>query len=274
MKNRLSSQTSPYLLQHAQNPVDWFPWGKEAFDQAAAEDRPVFLSIGYSTCHWCHVMAEESFENEEIAELLNKYFVCIKVDREERPDIDSVYMAVCQAYTGSGGWPLSIFMTAQQKPFFAGTYFPPVSRHGMIGFRELLSALADQWARQRPGLLAAADRLLSALIQKETRMACAGQLPPDRAMQLPEQAVTSFHESFDPVNGGFGPAPKFPLAHNLIFLMLHAAIFHEEQSLQQVLLTMRQMRRGGIFDQDFPAIPQMHVFLYPILKKCSMIMRC
>ncbi len=249
MKNRLSSQTSPYLLQHAHNPVDWFPWGKEAFEQAAAEDKPVFLSIGYSTCHWCHVMAKESFENEEIATLLNKYFISIKVDREERPDIDSVYMAVCQAYTGSGGWPMSIFMTAQQKPFFAGTYFPPVSRYGMTGFRELLLVLADQWARQRDGLLTAADQLLSALIQKENHTVRAGQMPPDHAMQLPEQAAALFHESFDFVNGGFGPAPKFPLAHNLIFLMLYAEIFHKKQSLQQALLTLRQMRRGGIFDQ-------------------------
>ena len=144
MSNRLKNQSSPYLLQHAKNPVDWYPWCEEAFEKAKREDKPIFLSIGYSTCHWCHVMAHESFENVEIAEILNKYFVCIKVDREERPDIDSVYMAVCQAFTGSGGWPMSIFLTAEQKPFFAGTYFPPESRYGMIGFRELLLAVADK----------------------------------------------------------------------------------------------------------------------------------
>ena len=134
MSNHLANQSSPYLLQHASNPVDWYPWGEEAFEKARKEDKPVFLSIGYSTCHWCHVMARESFESEETARILNRYFVSVKVDREERPDIDSVYMSVCQALSGSGGWPMSIFMTAGQKPFFAGTYFPPVSRHGMTGF--------------------------------------------------------------------------------------------------------------------------------------------
>ena len=136
MSNHLKGQASPYLLQHADNPVEWYPWGEEAFAKAKREDKPVFLSVGYSTCHWCHVMAHESFENEEIAGILNRYFVSVKVDREERPDIDSVYMAVCQAFTGNGGWPMSVFMTAQQKPFFAGTYFPPAARYGRMGFRE------------------------------------------------------------------------------------------------------------------------------------------
>ncbi len=173
MKNRLNNQTSPYLLQHAQNPVDWFPWCGEAFEKAAAEDKPVFLSVGYSTCHWCHVMAHESFENQKTAEILNKYFISIKVDREERPDIDSVYMSVCQAYTGNGGWPMSIFMTAQQKPFFAGTYFPPVSGHGRIGFQELLLTIADRWTHQRTGLLASADQVLSALLRNKKVKICA-----------------------------------------------------------------------------------------------------
>ena len=149
MSNHLANQSSPYLLQHASNPVDWYPWGEEAFEKARKEDKPVFLSIGYSTCHWCHVMARESFESEETARILNRYFVSVKVDREERPDIDSVYMSVCQALSGSGGWPMSIFMTAGQKPFFAGTYFPPVSRHGMTGFRELLLAIAEKWENDR-----------------------------------------------------------------------------------------------------------------------------
>ncbi len=141
MKNRLQYETSPYLLQHAENPVDWYPWGQEAFEKARAEDKPVFLSIGYSTCHWCHVMAHESFENQEIAALLNRGFVSVKVDREERPDIDHVYMAVCQAFTGSGGWPMSIFMTPDQKPFYAGTYFPPESRRGMPGLGRVLQVI-------------------------------------------------------------------------------------------------------------------------------------
>lgn len=145
MSNRLAKETSPYLLQHKDNPVEWYPWCDEAFELAAREDKPIFLSIGYSACHWCHVLAHESFEDEEMAEILNKYFISIKVDKEERPDIDSVYMAVCQAFTGSGGWPTSIFMTADQKPFFAGTYFPKTSRGGMIGFRELLLAIHEKW---------------------------------------------------------------------------------------------------------------------------------
>ena len=149
MSNRLQYETSPYLLQHAGNPVNWYPWGEEAFEKAEQEDKPVFLSIGYSTCHWCHVMAHESFENEEIAQILNEYFVAVKVDREERPDVDSVYMSVCQAITGNGGWPMSIFMTPEQKPFYAGTYFPPASRYGMMGFRDLLLAIAQQWKINR-----------------------------------------------------------------------------------------------------------------------------
>ena len=149
MKNHLSNQTSPYLLQHADNPVNWYPWCEEAFERATVEDKPVFLSIGYSTCHWCHVMAHESFEDEEIAEILNQYYIAIKVDKEERPDIDSIYMSVCQAFTGSGGWPTTIIMTPEQKPFFAGTYFPKTSRYGQIGLKELLLAVYEQWKADR-----------------------------------------------------------------------------------------------------------------------------
>ncbi len=147
MSNHLKNQTSPYLLQHADNPVDWYPWGEAAFEKAKTEDKPIFLSIGYSTCHWCHIMAHESFEDEEVAEILNRYFVCIKVDKEERPDIDSIYMSVCQTFTGSGGWPTSIFMTPQQKPFFAGTYFPKTARWGQMGFVELLHVIGEKWER-------------------------------------------------------------------------------------------------------------------------------
>ena len=160
MPNRLQHETSPYLLQHAENPVDWYPWGPEAFEAARAQDKPIFLSIGYSACHWCHVMARESFEDPEIAALLNRYFISVKVDREERPDIDSVYLTVCQAFTGSGGWPASIFMTADQKPFFAGTYFPRHSRGGMAGFEELLQLVQLQWENNRPDLLSRGGRIL------------------------------------------------------------------------------------------------------------------
>ena len=152
MSNKLKNETSPYLLQHAENPVDWYPWCKEAFEKAKAENKPVFLSIGYSTCHWCHVMAHESFEDMKTAEILNKYFISIKVDREERPDIDSIYMSVCQAFTGSGGWPMSIFMTWDKKPFFAGTYFPPQYHYGIPSFSDLLNGIASQWKINREEL--------------------------------------------------------------------------------------------------------------------------
>lgn len=153
MSNHLKNQNSPYLLQHANNPVHWYPWGDRAFEKARREDKPIFLSIGYSTCHWCHVMAHESFENKEIADILNQYYISVKVDREERPDIDSVYMTVCQALTGNGGWPMSIFMTCEQKPFFAGTYFPPELRYGVMGFREVLLIVAKKWKEDKTALL-------------------------------------------------------------------------------------------------------------------------
>ena len=161
MQNHLKNQTSPYLLQHVENPVDWYPWCEEAFVKAKKEDKPIFLSIGYSTCHWCHVMAHESFEDLKVAEILNHNFICIKVDREERPDIDSVYMAVCQAFTGSGGWPTSIFLTPDQKPFFAGTYFPKNQKYGQIGFLELLSIIKEKWNTERMDLLESAENILN-----------------------------------------------------------------------------------------------------------------
>ena len=200
MSNHLKNQTSPYLLQHAENPVEWYPWGEEAFRRAREEDKPVFLSIGYSTCHWCHVMAHESFEDEEIAELLNRYFISIKVDKEERPDIDAIYMAVCQAFTGSGGWPTSIFMTADQKPFFAATYFPKHSTGGMIGLWELLSVIHEKWENDRPTLLRQADEIVAHL----SRSSAAGDMP---VTNLTEAAVEMYRQSYDPKNGGFGRAP-------------------------------------------------------------------
>ena len=167
MSNHLKNATSPYLLQHAENPVDWYPWCEEAFERAREENKPIFLSVGYSTCHWCHVMAHESFEDRATAEILNKYFISVKVDREERPDIDSVYMTVCQAFTGSGGWPMSIFMTWDKKPFLAGTYFPVRPQHGMPGFSDLLKAVAAQWNGRRDELLDSARRIVAQLRQTE-----------------------------------------------------------------------------------------------------------
>lgn len=248
MGNRLKDQSSPYLLQHADNPVDWYPWGGEAFEKAEKENKPIFLSVGYSTCHWCHVMAHESFEDPEIAEILNRYFVSIKVDREERPDIDSVYMSVCQALTGSGGWPMSIFMTAQQKPFFAGTYFPPGSRYGMIGFRELLLGIAEKWKSKKEELIEAAEHILADSQKHGREKAQKSSREQDLGSELPEQAAELFSRSFDARYGGFGDAPKFPVPHNLIFLTLYAYLTGDEAALTQARVTLDKMQRGGIFD--------------------------
>lgn len=243
MSNRLKNETSPYLLQHAENPVHWYPWGEEAFQKAKAEDKPIFLSIGYSTCHWCHVMAHESFEDKKTAEILNMHFVSIKVDREERPDIDSVYMAVCQAYTGSGGWPMTIFMTWDKKPFFAGTYFPVQSRYGMPGFSDLLLAIVNRWKESRNILLESADDMIAHLKGNETDGRRYG------AKDLTETAVRMFKQSFDEANGGFGGAPKFPTPHNLLFLTLYSVQNRDAAVLYMVEKTLLRMRKGGIFDQ-------------------------
>ena len=241
MHNRLCRETSPYLLQHKDNPVNWYPWCEEAFARARAEDKPVFLSIGYSTCHWCHVMAHESFADEEVARLLNRDFIAIKVDKEERPDIDHIYMEVCQAFTGSGGWPTSIFMTPEQKPFFAGTYFPKHSRGRVLGFVELLRALGQMWQSDRAALTTQAERVLRRLEQHITPDAAA-----DTA--LAEQAVAIFHCTFDAENGGFGRAPKFPSAHNLLFLLEYGAREQDPVCLEMAEHTLLQMYRGGLFD--------------------------
>ena len=243
MSNHLKNTTSPYLLQHAENPVNWYPWCEEAFEKAKLEDKPIFLSIGYSTCHWCHVMAHESFENKKTAELLNKYFVSIKVDREERPDIDSVYMSVCQAFTGNGGWPMSIFMTADKKPFFAGTYFPPKSHYGMPGLPDLLNAIADRWSNNRSELLQSADKIINHLKNAETDNRSTSN------QNMINNAVEIFSESFDSVYGGFGSAPKFPTPHNLLFLTMYANQNDDTSVLKMVEKTLTQMRKGGIFDQ-------------------------
>ena len=242
MSNQLKSETSPYLLQHAENPVNWYPWCEEAFEKAKTENKPIFLSIGYSTCHWCHVMAHESFEDNKTAEILNKYFISIKVDREERPDIDSVYMSVCQAFTGSGGWPMSIFMTWDKKPFFAGTYFPPQSRYGMPSFSELLNTIANQWYSNQKDLLESAEKIIKHLINTQS----------DEKTQtnsdLIQRAVQIFEHTFDSTHGGFGDAPKFPTPHNLLFLMLYAKQHNNSDALKMAEKTLLQMRKGGIFD--------------------------
>lgn len=242
MSNHLKNATSPYLLQHAENPVDWYPWCEEAFERAREEDKPIFLSVGYSTCHWCHVMARESFEDRATAEILNKYFISVKVDREERPDIDSVYMTVCQAFTGSGGWPMSIFMTWDKKPFLAGTYFPVGPQHGMPGFSDLLKAVAAQWKGRRDELLDLARRIVAQLRQTEAVSENTD------AENLCGRAVQMFFDSFDSTWGGFGSAPKFPVPHNLLFLALYAGQKDNPGALKMVEKTLTQMQKGGIFD--------------------------
>ena len=241
MSNRLANETSPYLLQHKDNPVDWYPWCKEAFDRARKEDKPVFLSIGYSACHWCHVLAHESFEDEEIAELLNRYFISIKVDKEERPDIDSVYMSVCQAFTGSGGWPTSIFMTAEQKPFFAGTYFPKTSRGGMIGLRELLIGIHEKWVHDRKLLLEQSEEIIRHLNKSEATA-------DTEDIELIHSAVKLYSRIYDRKYGGFGYAPKFPTPHNLLFLLSYYQREKDDSCLSMAEHTLLQMYRGGMFD--------------------------
>ncbi len=241
MANQLAQEKSPYLLQHKDNPVNWYPWCSAAFAKAAAEDKPILLSIGYSTCHWCHVMAHESFEDAEIAKLLEDY-VCIKVDREERPDIDAVYMSVCQALTGSGGWPLTIFMTAEQKPFFAGTYFPKKKRYGQPGFANLLRQISFLWREERDRLLDSSEKITSVLRQNQP--AAPGE--PDRAMLI--QGYRSLLQAFDSTFGGFGGAPKFPTPHHLLFLMRMYAAEQIPEALQMVEKTLHAMADGGIFD--------------------------
>ena len=241
--NRLCNEKSPYLLQHAQNPVDWYPWGEEAFEKAHREDKPVFLSIGYSTCHWCHVMERESFENLEIASLLNDSFVNIKVDREERPEIDAVYMKVCQVMTQSGGWPLTIMMNPDKQPFFAATYIPDVSRYGRVGLSEMIPAVKKLWQERRADLLSDASEITRALLQSPTTGSQAlGEETMHRAYQ-------SLLTGFDRTYGGFGQAPKFPSPHNFFFLLRYWKRTGVDQALRIVEHTMQNMRRGGIYDQ-------------------------
>jgi uncharacterized protein YyaL (SSP411 family) len=239
----LAKEQSPYLLQHAHNPVDWYPWGAEAFDRAAREDKPVFLSIGYSTCHWCHVMERESFESDEIAALLNEHFVAIKVDREERPDVDHVYMAVCQALTGSGGWPLTVILTPEKEPFFAGTYFPPAARYGNPGMRELLFQITSAWNGQRDRILEAAAKITDSI--REQSHGTPGDAPGEGALL---RGFEQLHARFDEEHAGFGGAPKFPTTHQLSFLLRWWKRTGDGRALDMVERTIRALRRGGIYD--------------------------
>jgi uncharacterized protein len=242
--NRLAREHSPYLLQHADNPVDWFPWGDEAFEKARTENKPIFLSIGYSTCHWCHVMAHESFESDAVASVLNQWFVPIKVDREERPDVDRVYMTFVQATTGSGGWPMSVWLTPDLKPFYGGTYFPPSSRWGRPGFVDILGEIARVWGAEPKKLQQSADALTAQLRGIE-RSAPVSELPTPPAL---ERIATQFRDTFDHVHGGFGGAPKFPRPCELLFLLREYARSGNDDARSMALLTLRAMANGGMRD--------------------------
>jgi len=239
----LINEKSPYLLQHVNNPVDWYPWGEEAFQKAKNENKPIFLSIGYSTCHWCHVMAHESFESEEVAVLMNETFISIKVDREERPDIDKIYMTVCQMMTGSGGWPLTILLTPDKKPFFAGTYFPKESKFGRIGIIDLIKRIKTLWINNKDELLESAEKITSSL--QNLSQESPGDTFNKRILKKTYNQLLS---QFDSEKGGFSESPKFPTPHNLLFLLRYWKRTKEQQALEMVETTLREMRKGGIYD--------------------------
>ena len=243
--NRLANETSPYLLQHAHNPVDWYPWGEEAFAKAREEDKPLFLSIGYSACHWCHVMERESFEKDDVAEILNREYVSIKVDREERPDVDSIYMQAVQLMTGHGGWPMSMFLTPAGEPFFGGTYFPPDDRHGLPGFKRVLAHVADAYRNRRGEIEEATGEILRSINTQPRVQAGGAALSPETLQALARKNISNY----DPVNGGFGGAPKFPPSMTLEFLSQVSSRTGDQEIEGVVLQTLRKMARGGIYDQ-------------------------
>src|SRR5262245_6061746 len=244
MPNRLIDATSPYLLQHAHNPVDWHPWGEEALARARRENKPLLLSIGYSACHWCHVMERESFEDEEIARLMNEHFVPVKVDREERPDLDDIYMAATLAMNqGQGGWPMTVFLTPSQEPFFAGTYFPPTDRYGRPGFRSVLERIAELWARD-PERLRAQGAELAQFLRDNARPAPGGSVGEEEL----RAATAQLTGDFDPRWGGFGGAPKFPPSGALRLLLRAHRRFGDAKALEMVRTTLDRMARGGMYD--------------------------
>ncbi|MED6306167.1 MAG: DUF255 domain-containing protein, partial [Candidatus Thermoplasmatota archaeon] len=240
--NRLAESTSPYLLQHAHNPVNWYPWSKEALDLAKKRQAPILLSIGYSACHWCHVMEKESFENEQIAEIMNSSFVNIKVDREERPDIDETYMAATQAMNrGQGGWPMTVFLTPELKPFFTGTYFPPQDAYGRPGFPTILQRIAELWKTKRADLLSQADSIVNHLNKSVSQSSSIDDT-------VNQSAIESWKSSHDKVWGGFGPAPKFPNTGAILHLLYDYVINGNEESLEPAVKTLDAMYEGGIYD--------------------------
>ena len=245
MPNRLADEQSPYLLQHKDNPVDWHPWGEAAFEKARREDKPIFLSIGYSTCHWCHVMEEESFEDEEVAQLMNETFVSIKVDREERPDVDTIYMNVCQMMRGQGGWPLTVLLTPDRKPFYAATYLPKTGRFQQMGLMDLIPRIQKMWDSEREQLLEDADEVTD-LLRRSVDEESGTEAPDDDVL---DETVRQLSRQYDDTHGGFGSAPKFPAPHTLLFLLRRWRRTGEDRARTMVTETLDQMRRGGIFDQ-------------------------
>src|SRR5206468_3259246 len=244
--NRLAGEKSPYLLQHAHNPVDWFPWGKEAFARARQDNKPIFLSIGYSTCHWCHVMERESFEDEQVARYLNQHFVSIKVDREERPDVDQIYMTFVQAMSGQGGWPLNVFLTPDLKPFYGGTYFPPDGRHGRPSLMQVLRNIRQLWDSRRGEVVNSASELhrrLETFAEKDSTNLLV--LSP----AVLREAARQFKEEYDPKNGGFGGAPKFPRPSQPAFLLRYGTRTKDSEAVRMVLDTAERMAAGGMYDQ-------------------------
>ena len=244
--NRLAKEASPYLQQHQHNPVDWYPWGKEAFDKAKAEDKPILLSIGYSTCHWCHVMERESFEDEATAKVMNEHFVCIKLDREERPDVDKIYMTFVQATTGGGGWPLNVWLTPELKPFYGGTYYPPVSKFGRPSFTDVLTQIGEAWKTQRKEIVESATDI-SQRIGESVALKAREGIKLDPAWL--DKAVTRFKSEYDPRYGGFGDAPKFPRPSQPLMLLRHAHRTGDQDAINMVLHTCDKMAAGGMYDQ-------------------------
>jgi uncharacterized protein len=243
--NKLIDESSPYLLQHAHNPVDWYPWGEEAFERARAEDKPLLVSIGYSACHWCHVMEHESFEDEAVAAIQNEHFINIKVDMEERPDVDQIYMNFVQITTGRGGWPMNVFITPDKLPFFGGTYFPPSPRYGMLSWPQLLHSIAEAWRERRDELMGSAHEILGSLRRMTVTEMPSGGIDES----LMDSAFSRFVKSFDPKDGGWGGAPKFPASMSMEFLLRYWKRTGNENALTMVRHSAEKMAKGGIYDQ-------------------------
>jgi uncharacterized protein YyaL (SSP411 family) len=258
MSNRLALETSPYLLQHAHNPVDWYPWGEEALAAAQSTQRPILVSIGYAACHWCHVMERESFENNIVAEFMNSAFINIKIDREERPDLDHIYMDAVQSMSGSGGWPLNVFLTPEGKPFYGGTYFPPAAAYNRPSWTDVLKGVQNAWQERRAEIIQQAENLTRHLEQANQFGGTVkfGEAADGKSLatsifhsDVIHQMATELHKTADKTDGGFGSAPKFPQTNAIAYLLRYGYLYKDEKSLDQAYLSLDKMIRGGIYDQ-------------------------